>query len=84
MPNLVRISENYNATGETAILARRSYVEVVTRKTKKGRDARPEEKLCSHLTPAIHADGGDKGRLVKICANPDCCPTMPPRSCELD
>ena len=30
------ISENYNTTGETPILARRNYVEVVTRKAKKG------------------------------------------------
>jgi len=72
MPNLVQISENYNTTGESPILARRNYVEVVNRKTKKGRDARPEEKLCSHLTPAIHADGMDKGRLVKVCADPTC------------
>jgi ParB family transcriptional regulator, chromosome partitioning protein len=45
---------------------------VVTRKEKKGREARPEEKLCDHLTPAIHADGMNKGRLVKICADPTC------------
>ena len=57
IPNLVQISENYNATGETPILPRRNYVEVVTRKGKKGGDARAEEKLCAHLTPAIHTDG---------------------------
>ena len=72
MPNLVQISENYNATDETPILPRRNYVEVVTRKSKKGREARREEKLCSHLTPAIHADGMDKGRLVKVCADLTC------------
>jgi ParB family transcriptional regulator, chromosome partitioning protein len=72
IPNLVQISENYNATGETPILPRRNYVEVVTRKGKKGGDARPEEKLCTHLTAAIHADGMDKGRLVKVCADPTC------------
>jgi ParB family chromosome partitioning protein len=44
----------------------------VTRKSKKGKEARPEEKLCGHLTPAIHADGVDKGRLVKVCADPTC------------
>jgi ParB family transcriptional regulator, chromosome partitioning protein len=71
-PNLVQISENYNTTGETPILPRRNYVEVVTRKSKKGKEARPEEKLCGHLTPAIHADGVDKGRLVKVCADPAC------------
>jgi ParB family transcriptional regulator, chromosome partitioning protein len=72
IPNLVQISDNYNAADGTPILARRSYVEVVTRRSKKGKEARPEEKLCTHLTPAIHADGMDKGRLVKVCADPAC------------
>src|SRR6266481_2300818 len=72
MPNLVMISQNYNATGDTPVLARRNYVEVVTRKPTKGKDARPEHRLCDHLKPAIHADGMEKGRLVKICATPDC------------
>jgi ParB family transcriptional regulator, chromosome partitioning protein len=72
MPGLVQISENYNTTGETPILGRRNYVEVVTRKSKKRGEARPEEKLCAHLTTAIHSDGIDKGRLVKVCADPTC------------
>ena len=72
VPNLVMISENYNAAGDTPVLPRRNYVEVVTRKSKKGGDARPEERLCGHLTPAIHTDGMDKGRLVKVCADPTC------------
>jgi ParB family chromosome partitioning protein len=72
MANLVMISQNYNATVESPILPRRNYVEVVSRKNKKGKDARPEDKLCSHLTPAIHTDGMNKGRLVKVCADPTC------------
>ena len=72
IPNLVQISENYNTTDETPLLARRNYVEVVTRKSKKGKEARPEEKLCDRLTPAIHADGMNKGRLVKVCADTTC------------
>ena len=72
IPTLVQISENYNTTRETPILPRRNYVEVVTRKSKKGKQARPEERLCGHLTPAIHTDGMDKGRLVKVCADPTC------------
>jgi hypothetical protein len=66
------ISENYKMTGEVPILDRRNYVEVITRRGKKGRDARPEEKPCGHLTTAIHADGMDKGHLVKVCANTTC------------
>jgi ParB family transcriptional regulator, chromosome partitioning protein len=72
IPNLLQISDNYNAADGTPILARRNYVEVVTRKNKKGKEARPEEKLCSHLSPAIHADGMNKGCLVKVCADPAC------------
>ncbi|HET8925259.1 MAG TPA: ParB/RepB/Spo0J family partition protein [Candidatus Acidoferrum sp.] len=72
MPNLVQISHNYRATDETSALPRREYVEVVARKSQKGRDAHPEHKLCNHLKPAIHTDGKEKGRLVKVCANPEC------------
>src|SRR5580704_11752665 len=72
MPSLVQISENYKTTGETTILDRRNYVEVVTRRGKKRREARPDEQPCSHLTTAIHADGIDKGRLVKVCADLTC------------
>jgi ParB family chromosome partitioning protein len=72
MPNLVQISHTYRATDEAPALPRREYVEVVKRKNSKGKDAPPEEKLCNHLTTAIHTDGMQKGRLVKICANPDC------------
>src|SRR5258707_5085179 len=72
MPNLVQISENYNTTDETPLLAHRNYVEVVTRKSKKGKEGRPEEKLCDHLTQAIHADGINKGHLVKVCADTTC------------
>src|SRR5258708_4734790 len=72
MPNLVMISQNYDATGDTTTLARRNYIEIVTRKPTKGKGARPEQRLCDHLKPAIHADGMEKGRLVKVCANLDC------------
>src|ERR1700733_5887211 len=72
MPSLVQISENRKSTGETPILGRRNYVEVVTRRGKKRREARPDEQPCSHLTTAIHADGIDKGRLVKVCADLTC------------
>src|SRR6202521_5216228 len=82
MPNLVTITQNYNATGETPILDRRNYVEVVARKPMKGKDARPEQRHCDHLKPAIYADGMEKGRLVKICANTDCKVHFPNRQRE--
>ena len=72
MPNLALISEKYTIAGETPIIPRRNYVEVVTRKAKKGKEARPEQRLCDHLKPAIYADGMEKGRLVKVCADRTC------------
>jgi ParB family chromosome partitioning protein len=72
MPNLVQITHNYRTTDDAPVLPRHAYMEVVARKNHKSKDALPEHKLCNHLTPAIHTDGMDKGRLVKICANQNC------------
>src|SRR5258708_25404534 len=72
MPNLVLISDRFAIAEEAQILARRNYVEVVTRKAKKGKEARPEQRLCDRLKPAIYADGMEKGRLVKVCADRTC------------
>jgi hypothetical protein len=72
MPDLVVISERYNIPAGNEVLPRPSYVEVITRKTKKGKQVRPEQRLCDHLSPAIYADGIDKGRLVKVCVDKSC------------
>jgi ParB family chromosome partitioning protein len=72
MPNLVLISDRYSIAGETPIIPRRNYVEVVGRNAKKRKEARPEQRLCDHLKPAIYADGMEKGRLVKVCADRTC------------
>jgi ParB family transcriptional regulator, chromosome partitioning protein len=71
-PGLVMISDMPAATGDTHILSRQKYVEVVAKKNRNDRDRRPERRLCNHLTPAIHTDGMDKGRLAKVCADPNC------------
>ena len=72
MPNLLLISEKYTIAGETPIVPRRNYVEVVTAKARRGKEARSEQRLCDHLKPAIYADGMEKGRLVKVCADRTC------------
>lgn len=72
MPNLIQISAAFDSPESTAVLPRRDYIEVVARKTKQGTTVRPEQRLCSHLAPAIYADGMDKGRLVKVCADTSC------------
>jgi len=71
-PNLTQISAAFESPESTAILPRRDYVEVVARRTKQGKAATPEQRLCSHLAPAIYVDGMNKGRLVKVCATPSC------------
>jgi len=68
----VLISERYTIEGETPIIPRRDYVEVVTRKARNGKETRPEQRLCDHLKPAIYADGMEKGRLVKVCTDRTC------------
>lgn len=72
MPDLVMISDHYNSADGTPVLPSRRYVEVVARKSANGKATRPEQRLCSHLKPAIHVDGVDKGRLVKVCAEQTC------------
>src|SRR5882762_10105829 len=72
MPSLVLISDRYTIAEETPILPRRNYVEVVTQKAKNRKETRPEQRLCDHLKPAIYADGMEKGRLVKVCADRTC------------
>jgi ParB family chromosome partitioning protein len=72
MPGLVMISERYDSAGDTPVLPRRNYVEVIARKTRKGKQVRPEQRLCNHLSPAIYVDGIDKGRLVRVCADRSC------------
>src|ERR1700726_2732843 len=47
MPNLVLISERYSIADETPIIPRRNYVEVVSRKAKKGKEVRPEQRICN-------------------------------------
>jgi ParB family chromosome partitioning protein len=72
MPGLVLISEQHALPEGTPILARRRYVEVVTRKARGRKESRPEQRVCNHTKTAIHADGLDKGRLAKVCAESSC------------
>jgi len=71
-PGLVMISDHHQVQGEAPILPRPNYIEVVAKKTKNSRHSGPEQRLCNHLTPAIHMDGMHKGRLVKVCADTNC------------
>jgi ParB family chromosome partitioning protein len=72
-PGLVQISTSHQTTqGNSSVVPRRDYVEVVASKKANTQNTRPEQRLCNHLKTAIHTDGVEKGRLVKVCADTTC------------
>jgi ParB family chromosome partitioning protein len=73
-PQLVQISSVWNSR-EGAPLGRNRYVELEIKKTKPngaGTKLPPVQKPCDKMTEAIVTDGGKRGQLVKVCADPTC------------
>jgi ParB family chromosome partitioning protein len=73
-PQLVQISSAWNSR-EGAPLGRNRYVELEIKKTKPngpGTKLPPSQKPCDKMTEAIVTDGGKRGQLVKVCADPTC------------
>jgi ParB family transcriptional regulator, chromosome partitioning protein len=73
-PQLVQISSAWNSR-EGAPLGRNRYVELEVKKTKpNGASTKlpPVQKPCDKMTEAIVTDGGKRGQLVKVCADPTC------------
>jgi ParB family transcriptional regulator, chromosome partitioning protein len=73
-PQLVQISSAWNSR-EGAPLGRNRYVELEIKKTKpNGASTKlpPVQKPCDKMTEAIVTDGGKRGQLVKVCADPTC------------
>jgi ParB family chromosome partitioning protein len=73
-PELVQISSVWNSR-EGAPLGRNRYVELEIKKPKaNGANVRvsPHQKPCEKMTEAIVADGGKRGQIVKVCADPTC------------
>src|SRR5204862_623735 len=71
---LVQISSAWN-TREGAPLGRNRYVELQIKKAKtNGNLAKqpPFQKPCEKMTDAIVMDGGSRGQVVKVCADPNC------------
>jgi transcriptional regulator len=73
-PKLVQITTAYGKPIEgSAILTRSQYVEIRQEKPQnKYQQAAPEYRPCKHATEAIIAEGTDKGKLRKVCADPNC------------
>jgi ParB family chromosome partitioning protein len=73
-PELVQISSAWN-TREGAPLGRNRYVELQIKKAKaNGNLAKypPLQKPCEKMADAIVMDGGNRGQVVKVCADPNC------------
>jgi ParB family chromosome partitioning protein len=73
-PELVQISSAWN-TREGAPLGRNRYVELQIKKPKSNGSATkqsPFQKACEKMSEAIVMDGGNRGQIVKVCADPNC------------
>jgi ParB family chromosome partitioning protein len=73
-PELVQISSAWN-TREGPPLGRNRYVELQIKKPKaNGSTAKQPaiQKPCEKMTEAIVMDGGKRGQIVKVCADPAC------------
>src|SRR5438105_8770 len=73
-PDLVQISSAWN-TREGAPLGRNRYVELQIKNAKTNGDLAkqpPFKKPCEKMADAVVMDGGNRGQIVKVCADPNC------------
>jgi ParB family chromosome partitioning protein len=73
-PELVQISSAWSSR-EGAPLGRNRYIELELRKSKiqsQAAKASPAQKPCEKMAEAIVMDGGKRGQIVKVCADPNC------------
>jgi ParB family transcriptional regulator, chromosome partitioning protein len=71
-PELVQISSAWN-TREGAPIGRNRYVELQIKKPKASAAKQSAiQKPCEKMTEAIVMDGGTRGQIVKVCADPAC------------
>jgi ParB family chromosome partitioning protein len=76
-PELVQISSAWTSR-EGAPLGRNRYVELEVKKNCKEKGSTSSAKLspcqkpCEKMAEAMVMDGGKRGRIVKVCADPDC------------
>jgi ParB family chromosome partitioning protein len=73
-PKLVQITTEYGMRGgDGPVLGRNRYVALNLAKPAKAKQPlSTNQKPCKHMTEAIVVDGAERGRTVKICAEPSC------------
>lgn len=71
-PRLVQISSAWG-THSNGVLGRGQYVEIAAKASRNGHGKLPpERKKCPHITKAIVVEGGNRGHVVDVCADPAC------------
>jgi ParB family chromosome partitioning protein len=86
-PQLIQISAAWNSR-EGAPLGRNQYVELEIKKPKpNGASTKlaAVQKPCDEMAEAIVMDGGKRGQVIKVCADPACRthhPTSSPQQVE--
>ena len=73
-PQLVQIANEWRTPGNSAVLGRNQYValNLTAKSAKSKKPLSPYQKPCKQMTEAIVVDGTERGRTVKVCAEPNC------------
>jgi len=73
-PKLVQISTSWNPPHDSSVLGRNQYValQLARKPTKRTGPLTPSQKPCTHMTEAIVTEGAERGRTIKVCADPTC------------
>ncbi len=73
-PKLVQITTSYGTRGNDAVLGRNRYValNLSVKSDKSKAQLSPYQKPCKQMSEAIVVDGSERGRVVKVCADPTC------------
>jgi len=73
-PKLVQISTSWNGGRNGGPLGRNNYVEIVPAKSgKKAKTPLPPAQVkCPHVSEGLVMEGGERGKVLTICADPAC------------
>lgn len=73
-PKLIHISTSWNGGRNGGPLGRNNYVEILPAKSGKKAKATlpPAQVKCPHATEGLVMEGGERGKVLTICADPAC------------
>ena len=73
-PQLVQITTEWRTPANSAVLGRNQYValNLTAKSAKSKKPLSPYQKPCKNMSEALVVDGTERGRSVKVCAEPSC------------